>query len=80
VHTGLKPGHGRAVPQRVHADVLNTGLIGCNLDRSQDVARLTGPPTSVVNTRPESCHWLPPVDKTPDVSNAKPKVTGSEIA
>jgi hypothetical protein len=80
VHTGLKLGHGRAVPQCVHADVLNTGLTVCNLDRSQDVARLDRPPNSVVNTRPESCHWLPPVDMTPDMSNAKPKVAGSEIA
>jgi hypothetical protein len=44
VHTGLKLGHGRAVPQCVHADVLNTGLTVCNLDRSQDVARLDRPP------------------------------------
>jgi Uncharacterized protein conserved in bacteria (DUF2237) len=52
MHTGLQPGHGGAVPQHVNPDTLDPGLGRRYLDVRSTLRGSTGPPSSVVNTRP----------------------------
>jgi hypothetical protein len=59
MHTRLQPSHGRRVTERVHTGASTPAAFAATSITRNRLRGSTGPPNSVVKTRPLSCHWLP---------------------